>query len=287
MNRPAGLAAMRAALARFETAEGVAMGLAFRPRPTDIFIAPYAKCGTTWMQQIVHGLRTGGDMAFGEITEVVPWIELAHDLGLDPEAPQPEPRAYKSHLPWDEIPKGGRYIVVLRDPVDAMVSLYRFFEGWFFEPGSIGLAEFADDYLARGEGGWWHHAASWWRRRGRDDTLLLAYENMASDLAAHVARVDAFIGTGADAATLETAIRQATLGFMKAHAGQFDDNLVRRRRDAVCGLPPGGASAKVAGGPKPEISPEIRARFAERWKRTMEAEFGLPGYDALRRALVL
>jgi hypothetical protein len=34
----------------------------FRPRPSDVIISPFAKCGTTWLQQIVHSLRTGGDM---------------------------------------------------------------------------------------------------------------------------------------------------------------------------------------------------------------------------------
>jgi len=34
------------------------------------------KCGTTWMQQIVHGLRTRGSMDFNEITRVVPFLYL-------------------------------------------------------------------------------------------------------------------------------------------------------------------------------------------------------------------
>ena len=32
--------------------------------------------------------------------------------------------------------KGGRYIVSVRDPKDVMVSMYRFSEGWWFEPGT-------------------------------------------------------------------------------------------------------------------------------------------------------
>ena len=49
----------------------------WRPRPTDVVIAPYGKCGTTWLQQIFHTLRTGGDMDFEDISGVVPWIETA------------------------------------------------------------------------------------------------------------------------------------------------------------------------------------------------------------------
>ena len=123
-----------------DTSQGIANGLAFRPLPTDVLIAPYGKCGTTWLQQVFHGLRTRGDMDFDDISRVVPWIETAHDLVLDLDAPQRgEPRGYKSHLPYDLIPKGARYIVSIRDPKDALVSAFRFLEGWWFETGSVAI----------------------------------------------------------------------------------------------------------------------------------------------------
>ena len=55
-------------------------GRGFKPRPSDVFIVTYPKCGTTWMTQICHMLR-GGDMNFGEITEVCPWDEMAMICG--------------------------------------------------------------------------------------------------------------------------------------------------------------------------------------------------------------
>ena len=55
-------------------------GRNFKPRPSDVFIVTYPKCGTTWMSQICHMLR-GGDMDFGEITEVCPWDEVAMICG--------------------------------------------------------------------------------------------------------------------------------------------------------------------------------------------------------------
>lgn len=80
------------------------------------------------------------DLDFDDISRVVPWIETAADLGLDLDGSQRgEPRAFKSHLPYNQVPAGARYIVSLRGPRDALVSAYRFFEGWFFEPGSIDI----------------------------------------------------------------------------------------------------------------------------------------------------
>ena len=152
VTRPRTISEMRTCMDRFATEESVKRGLSYSPHVSDVFISPYSKCGTTWMQQIVHGLRSGGSMDFGEITEVTPWLELAYDLGMDLDAPQvARPHVFKSHLTWHEIPKGGRYIVVFRDPIDAMVSLYRFLDGWFFERGAISLSDFADYYLGMDE----------------------------------------------------------------------------------------------------------------------------------------
>ena len=67
----------------FISAESRLKGSQFKPRESDVFIVTYPKCGTTWMQQIVHQLKTGGDMSFNEITDVVPWIELAYDVQCD------------------------------------------------------------------------------------------------------------------------------------------------------------------------------------------------------------
>ncbi|MCE7988808.1 MAG: hypothetical protein DYG89_47235 [Caldilinea sp. CFX5] len=106
----------RAQLFGPQLAESRARSLTYQPQASDLFISPYAKCGTTWVQQIVHGLRTRGDMNFDDIMRVMPWVEMAHWAGLDMNAPQPGGfQAFKSHLSWHSIPKGGRYIVPLRE----------------------------------------------------------------------------------------------------------------------------------------------------------------------------
>jgi hypothetical protein len=83
------------------------LGLAVKLRPSDVVITPFGKSGTTWTQQIVHCLRTRGDMDFDDISRVVPWIEISPALGIDLDAEQKaNPRAFKSHLAWSEIPLG-------------------------------------------------------------------------------------------------------------------------------------------------------------------------------------
>jgi hypothetical protein len=211
-------------------------------------------------------------------------------MGIDIHAPQvAQPRAFKSHLPWSEIPKGGRYIVVLRDPVDAMVSLYRFFDGWTFESGAIPLPEFAESYLDRNEpDSYWGHLSSWWAQRERPDVFLVCYEYMKRDLAGTVERVADFIDPAISRETLAVATAQASFDFMKRHERQFDDHLLRQARDAACGLPPDGHSSKVSkgesGSGKAMVPDEIRQKFTLRWQEAMK-EFGLASYDDLYRQL--
>lgn len=288
-SRPVTLAEMRERQSHFRSAESLRRGLEFRPEPADVFVATYPKCGTTWLQQIVHGLRTGGSMDFDEITAVVPWLENAHDLGIDVNGSQvATPRAFKTHLTWHEVPKGARYIYVMRDPKDVLLSYYRFFEGWFFEAGTISLETFARELFLEGgrSGRYWDHVRSWWAQSGQASVLMLCYEDIKQDLAGTVRRVAAFIGCPLDDELRDVVVRQSSFEFMHAHEHQFDDHLIRSVCDEACGLPPGGSSSKVRAGTvgahRQALSPELRSELDAIWRVEMGETPGLESYDALR-----
>lgn len=264
----------------------------FTPRPDDIIISPYSKCGTTWLQQTFHTLRTGGDSDYDDISRVVPWIETAPGLGVDLDAEQrANPRGFKSHLPWTRIPKGCRYIVCLRDPHDAAVSLYKFFEGWFFEPGTIGLDEFVlQFYQHRGDGtSYWDHLASWWQERDNPDVLLLNFETMKAEPAAQIRRIAEFSGIPLDDELLALTLERSSLDYMKANAHQFNDRMMREKSEEVCQLPGGSDSAKVregrVGGHQGLLSAAATAALDQRWADEIESRFGLRNYEALRSML--
>lgn len=270
-------------------------GLSYQARPTDIFISPYGKCGTTWLQQIVHGLRTGGDMDFDDISQVAPWLERAHMQGLDLQAPQRGAlRAFKSHLSWDDIPKGGRYIVSFRDPKDALVSFYHFLNGWHWEAEAVSITEFAQGFYMANQGsgraaGYWHHLASWWEQRHNPNVLLLCYETMQADLPGAVRTIAGFLGLEWDEPLLDLVARQASLDFMLAHKEKFADPLVQETHAKIGFLPAGGDSAKVRSGRvgdhQAELPAGIGAGMDAIWREVVEARFGLASYEALREVL--
>jgi len=278
---------------RLSSPEELAAGIAaYRPRATDVVITPYGKCGTTWTQQIFHTLRTRGDLDFDDISRVVPWIETAAVLGLDLEAPQKaEPRGFKSHLDYERIPKGARYIVPFRDPKDALVSAFRFMEGWMIEPGAIAIEDFARNWIrrARHGGDIWRHLVSWWAARDEPNVLLLTYEHMLADPALAIRRIAAFSSVPLDDQLLSLTLERSSLPFMLANKARFDDLLMRQASEARCNIPPGGDSAKVrkgeSGSARLELPPEILGLLDEQWRTLVTPATGFDDYAAFEAAV--
>lgn len=287
--RPTSIREMHERFKHFATPEGWQRGLDYKPDPTDVFIVTPPKCGTTWMQQIVHGLRTRGSMDFDEITRVVPWINMAYDTGIDIYVPQvAHPRAFKTHSKLDEVPKGGKYIIVVRDPCDALLSDYHFMEGMFFEKGTISIEEFArEDFIP--ESNIHKHILAFWDRRNDNNVLPLCYENIKADLPNTIERVAAFIAISLDEELREIVLRQSDIKFMQDHKDQFEDHIIRKARSAAMRLPLDGQLNKVRNGKvgeSKEIVPdEVKKELDNLWQNEITSKIGLNSYEDLRREL--
>jgi hypothetical protein len=263
-------------------------GLTLKLRPTDVVITPFAKSGTTWTQQIVHTLRTGGDMDFDDISRVIPWIETSQAIGIDLNAEQrANPRAFKSHLGWDQIPKGGRYINVVRDPADVLVSLFKFNEGWYWQPDTVDLTEYAMTGFLK-QRAYYRHLKSWWSRRNDPDVLFLCYEQMLEDVRNTIQRIAGFIGVPLDDELLALTERHASIEFMLEHKDRFDDYLMRKLASERMDLPLESDGAKVREGKAGSgaiLGQEVRARLDELWLEEITADLGFADYASLVDAL--
>ena len=100
----------------------------YRPRPSDVVIATYPKCGTTWMQRIVSLLIFQSPDP-RPMTDISPWIDARFVVQGGKRCStlieaQSHRRFLKSHLPFDALPfyEGVSYIHVARDGLDAFMS---------------------------------------------------------------------------------------------------------------------------------------------------------------------
>jgi len=291
--RATSIEALQATLSLLTTAAGIKAGIALQLGPTDIVVTPFGKSGTTWLQQIAHTLRTRGDMDFDDISRVAPWIESSTDLGLDLDAEQKaSPRVFKSHLDAHRIPKGGRYINSCRDPKDALYSMYKFMEGWFLEPGTVSLDDFARaTYITAGQavgsqgGDYWTHLKSWWLRRDDPDVLFMAYEHMNDDLTGSIRKVAAFMEIDLDEELLTITQEHASLVFMQKHKDRFDDKLMRDRSVEVAGLSADSDTSKVrtgrSGESRQQLGNDISNQLDEIWYNQITRELGFEDYTSM------
>ena len=223
----------------------------YEPRPDDIIIATPPKCGTTWMQQIVSSL-VFQDATARAIPAVSPWIDArfrgpAADM-LRAITAQTHRRFLKSHLPADGLPiyTEIRYIAVVRDGRDALMSMHNHFSGFTdaFRANfdQIGLA---DPTIARpypdvpadpaayfrlwisisaiagqsdgyNQTSFFDTVASYWAERRRENFLLVHYNDLRADLDGEMRRIAAFLGIAVDPAVWASLVHAAEFAQMQA-----------------------------------------------------------------------
>jgi hypothetical protein len=210
---------------------------AFRARPTDVLITTAPKAGTTWMQQILHQLRSGGDETFDTIDSVVPWLELprpgrsAAQVLADYETLS-DPRVFKTHCTFEQTPgvDVARIILTSRDPRDCCISFYHHLQDMTdaarARNGHVvpeSFDSFLDDWLRFA--GWYRNVQGWWPQRHRANLLWLRYADMKQDLPAAIDRISAFLGWDITPAARERAIELSSFAWMKQHSGKFTRQL--------------------------------------------------------------
>ena len=135
----------------------------------DVFVCSWPKSGTTWMQAIVAHLIAQDRSTWSHVSEVTPFYDAQASWdGSEPAACLREKfesrgrRAWNTHVPWTLMPKGARYVYVVRDQRDALVSFWHHLRNQRGDAGTYEgtLAEFAADHVKGTEpyGAWAGHA---------------------------------------------------------------------------------------------------------------------------------
>ena len=261
----------------------------FRARGDDVLITTAPKAGTTWMQQILYQLRSGGDDTFSCIYDVVPWLErprrdMSWRAQLAAYERLPTPRIFKTHCTHEQTPAPGQVRIVLtsRDPRDCCVSFYHHLME--MTPQALARAGIVrprsfDEYFERwlAAGVWFRNVSSWWPHRRDANVLWLRYEDLKQDLPAALERIAAFLRWPWPAATRERVLNHCSFAWMKANAARF----ARFPEDREPLFRPGGFIRRGAVGAYDELmsaaqAERILARARARLAPDCLAFLGLP-----------
>mmetsp|Transcript_9409 Transcript_9409/g.15221 ORF Transcript_9409/g.15221 Transcript_9409/m.15221 type:complete len:272 (-) Transcript_9409:255-1070(-) len=242
--------------------------------------------------QIVHQLRSGGDMDFEEITEVIPWDVLALDCKQDLNSEQKYfPRCFKSHEQYQHIAKGGRYIYIARNPLDAMLSFFKFLPQWMWVPqGSVTIEEFVDAIFAgaSNSGQIWSHFLGWYEHRKDPNVLWLFFEDLKRDLRSSVLRIAKFLDMQPTEELVTKVCHMSHHSYMKDRQVKFDDHFVFDHVKAQIGLEGykhRATKVRKSGGKvgegKAALSEPILKRLREKWESIIESKTKLKTYEEL------
>lgn len=173
--------------------------LEYQAEATDIFVATYPKCGTTWTQNILWLLQNKGQPfpTNKNIQKEIPFLEV---VGKDFVSALTNPRFIKIHLPFSLSPyhPEAKYIYVARNPFDCVVSFY------YHTKGFVEIYDFAegafDDYFEcfiTGEidfGDYFDNLLSWYERKDDQNILFLVYEEMKAAPRQEIIKIANFLG---------------------------------------------------------------------------------------------
>jgi aryl sulfotransferase len=222
----------------------------YRPRSSDIVIATYPKCGTTWTQRIVSMLLAGSaaPAPVGGPWPDARWGGPVEQLMAATEAMTGR-RHLKSHLPYSALPvyEGVKFIHVARDGRDAAMSFHNHIVGYTLgtierlDQVSLADPKFGDrapttpadpaeyfrDWLAdggaQGDPGasYWEIERSYWAARADANMLLTHYADLTADLAGEIGRIARFLQIDLPAATMAEVVAAARFESMREHGAEL------------------------------------------------------------------
>ena len=177
-------------------AEKFESALEYEGRPSDIFVASYPKCGTTWVMNIVYLILHDGKPLDGTLPSVFPFLEARGGESIGTTGC--DHRLAKTHLHYDmlNLTKGGKILYVARNPKDCLVSFYHFsksFEEFHFADASFDVffdlflngRVFFNDYF--------DHLRSWLPHATDSNVCFLTYEQMIDNPRDAILQIASFL----------------------------------------------------------------------------------------------
>lgn len=172
----------------------------YTPTEHDVFVCSYYKSGTNWLMYAAYQVAEKGTGEFGDILDVAPWPGCpSPETTIDLRDQRPIKRSktgqrvIKTHARAEFVPYGetAKYICLVRDPKDVVVSAHYFFGSMLLGPLIPSTATWVKQCMSEGSafGPWHRFVASYWPWRDRDNVLFMTYEQMMADPAAGIRKI--------------------------------------------------------------------------------------------------
>ncbi len=201
------------------------------PTKNDVFVACVSRSGTHWMMQIALQIAHLGQADYDYIYDIVVWSDFLPGVSIkltDPPPPSPTGlRVIKSHSPAQlvTVNDAAKYITVIRDPKEVLVSMYHWAPQAF---AFLGLQTGTPDYWVEKflkrqiPGGWWaEHTASWWALRDKPNVHIVTFNDLKADPSGEIDRVSEFLGIELSPEQRQQVIEKSSFDYMKAINHKF------------------------------------------------------------------
>uniref|UniRef100_A0A8C8S7E4 Sulfotransferase n=1 Tax=Pelusios castaneus TaxID=367368 RepID=A0A8C8S7E4_9SAUR len=210
-------------------------------RKDDVFLVVYPKCGTNWARQILNDLVSAASKNKLEVSPVEreQMLEFRVPEKFQKIKNLPSPRIFITHLHYDNIPKAVfeakvKVLVVFRNPKDAAVSYYHFYNKNPSLPSFTSWDEFFQKFMS-GEVCWssyFDHALAWNEHMDEENIMIITYEEMKENLRGEVKQIADFLGFSLSEEMIQTIAENATFQSMSNKSqethGKFAPVLFRK-----------------------------------------------------------
>ncbi|XP_066479218.1 uncharacterized protein [Tiliqua scincoides] len=190
-------------------------------RKDDVLIVAYPKCGTNWTLHILNEMIAA---AYKDLPppEIFQMLEMESPENIQERKNQPSPRVFTTHLIYDNIPQSFiknkvKILVVFRNPKDAAVSYYHFYNKNPVLPNVSSWNEFFRKFMS-GEVCWqsyFDHALAWNKHMDEENIMILTFEDMKENLYEGVKQIAKFYGFPLSDEKIQSIVEKATFQSMK------------------------------------------------------------------------
>lgn len=164
----------------------------YTPTKHDVFVCSYFKSGTNWVMYTAYQIAERGQGEFEDVLDVIPWVDCPNQettVALDDPRPLRRSksglRVIKTHARAQFVPyrEEAKYICVVRDPKDVIVSGYHFFGSMLLGPLMPSVETWVRHCTSEQSvfHPWHEFTAGYWGWRNRPNVLFLTYEEMQED----------------------------------------------------------------------------------------------------------